>query len=139
MDQTTELPAAKKLIVTKEEDSKNINNLHANVTKKLKGIMAAFGCVVLAVTSTTCAQLLKRKVPDFELNTLRIGVPFVAFSFALLVTRTIPVLPREEYHCLRNIQFFKFYLLFRCNNFCAYLNCSVFAFYMWNYIRNVFI
>ena len=66
MDQTTELPEAKKLIVTKEEDSKNINNLHANVTKKLKGIMAAFGCVVLAVTSTTCVQLLKRKVPDLN-------------------------------------------------------------------------
>ena len=94
MDQATELPEAKKLIVTKEQDSKNINNL--NFTKILKGIMAAFGWVVFAVTSTACVQLLKRKVPDFELNTLRIGVAFVAFSFALLVTRTIPVLPREE-------------------------------------------
>ena len=81
MEQATELPEVKKLIVTEEEDSKNINSL--NVTKKLKGIMAAFVWVLFAVTSTTCVQLLKRKVPDFELNTLRI------------VTRTIPVLPRD--------------------------------------------
>ena len=57
--------------------------------------MAAFVWVLFAVTSTACVQLMRRNVPDFELNTLRIGVAFVAFSFALIVTRTIPVIPRK--------------------------------------------
>ena len=38
---------------------------------KFKGVIAAFGAVLFYVSSGTSVQLLNRRIPDFELNTIR--------------------------------------------------------------------
>ena len=53
---------------------------------KFKGILAASTDVLMMVISVTCVQLLERKVPDFELNTIRQITGVVFFFFVSIVT-----------------------------------------------------
>ena len=89
MDEDTKLQESEKLVKSTDQSG-------VDLVKKLKGIMAAFGWVLMAVTSATCVQLLKRSIPDFQLNTMRIGVALVAFSIVLVFKRSIPVISRTE-------------------------------------------
>ena len=64
--------------------------------QKLKGIAAAFGCVLFYTSSAACVQLLERRIPDFELNTFRALVTLIFYSSYFLVTWKLPVVERNE-------------------------------------------
>ena len=64
--------------------------------QKMKGISAAFGCVLFYTSSAACVQLLERRIPDFELNTFRASVTLIFYSSYFLVTWKLPVVERSE-------------------------------------------
>ena len=77
-------------ILEKKEDSERKGCVH-----RLKGVVAGFGAVLFYVSSGTCVQLLNRRIPDFELNTIRSSVSLFAYSSYLVMTRKWPVVPRD--------------------------------------------
>ena len=77
-------------ILEKKEDSERKGCIH-----RFKGVIAGFGAVLFYVSSGTCVQLLNRRIPDFELNTIRSAVSLLAYSSYLLITRKWPVVPRN--------------------------------------------
>ena len=77
-------------ILEKKEDSERKGCIH-----RFKGVVAAFGAVMFYVSSGTCVQLLNRRIPDFELNTIRSAVSLLAYSSYLLITGKWPVVPRD--------------------------------------------
>ena len=64
--------------------------------QKMKGIAAAFGCVLFYTSSAACVQLLERRIPDFELNTFRASVTLIFYSSYFLFTWKLPVVERSE-------------------------------------------
>ena len=62
----------------------------------LKGIIAAFGIVLLWATSATAVQLVERRIPDMELNTFRCATPFLACGTLTLISREWPLVQKEE-------------------------------------------
>ena len=64
--------------------------------QKMKGIAAAFGCVLFYTTSAACVQLLERRIPDFELNTFRASVTLTFYFSYFLFTWKLPVVERSE-------------------------------------------
>ena len=73
-----------------KDDSQRTGFIH-----KLKGVIAAFGAVLFYVCSGTSVQLLNRRIPDFELNTIRSAVSLIVYSSYILITRKWPVVPRD--------------------------------------------
>ena len=67
-----------------------------NRIDKIKGLLAKLLEVLLYVVSATCVQLLKRKIPDFELNTFRFGITFLMFLLKMVISRELPVVPKSE-------------------------------------------
>ena len=61
------------------ESSKESNGSYLQV---FKGISAAFGFVIASVVSLTTVQMLEKRVPDFELNTFRCGIPLLLYCLA---------------------------------------------------------
>ena len=77
-------------ILEKKEDSERKGCVY-----RFKGVVAGFGAVMFYVSSGTCVQLLNRRIPDFELNTIRSAVSLLAYSSYLLITGKWPVVPRD--------------------------------------------
>ena len=59
-------------LLRNSEDSGTNNNDNVSFFDKLKGIIAMLICDINVVVSTSCCQLLERRIPDFELNTMRL-------------------------------------------------------------------
>ena len=57
---------------------------------KLKGFLAGIFFVSAVTVSATCCQLLERRIPDFELNTIRMIISWVLMIVLLLVRRRLP-------------------------------------------------
>ena len=66
------------------------------VVQKGKGVLAAFLRLVALVVSSASVQLLERRIPDFELNTVRCAVPFLLSAIGMVTRRQLPVISREE-------------------------------------------
>ena len=77
-------------ILEKKGDSERKGCIH-----RFKGVVAGFGAVMFYMSSGTCVQLLNRRIPDFELNTIRSAVSLLAYSSYFLVTRKLPAVPRD--------------------------------------------
>ena len=77
-------------ILEKNEDSERKGYIH-----RLKGVVAGFGAVMFYVSLGTCVQVLNKRIPDFELNTIRSAVSLLAYSSYLVMTRKWPVVPQD--------------------------------------------
>ena len=89
-EETTELQS---LVPASEE---NQGNSTISYFQKFKGILAIFGTVIVMFSSTTAVQLLERKIPDFELNTLRSITFYFATALGFIIMRKLPVVPKSE-------------------------------------------
>ena len=82
------------VVLLDEEEARDAEN--RKYFPLCSGITAAFGSAILFTSSATSVQLLERRIPDFELNILRFGVPLL-FSFVYLVlSRKYPVIERGK-------------------------------------------
>ena len=63
---------------------------------KFLGLLCLVVHVFLIVTSQTCVTLLERRIPDFELNTLRTGCELLVFVLILVYRRELPAVPRSQ-------------------------------------------
>ena len=70
--------------MTEDEDEERKDEISS--LQKCKGIVAASTDVLMMVISVTCVQLLERKVPDFELNTIRQATGVLFFFIVSIVT-----------------------------------------------------
>ena len=61
-----------------------------NYCDKLKGLVWAIIWVAMITLSNTCCQLLQRKIPDFELNTMRYLAGFIFAGLMLIYQRRLP-------------------------------------------------
>ena len=68
----------------------------AGYISSLKGFSAAFFAVLMIVTSTTSVQLLQRRIPDFELNTIRTAIALLSYSVVMLYRKESLLVPRSE-------------------------------------------
>ncbi len=59
------------------------------------GFYAVLGWVTCSAVSAICVQLIERRIPDFQLNTARLSLPWIGSVVILLITRRIPILPWE--------------------------------------------
>ena len=77
-----------------EQTNQDDNTNHGNL---LKGICATFVFVLLECSSGICIQLIERRIPDFELNTIRYTMPLVAYwLFALVYMQRWPTIVKTE-------------------------------------------
>ena len=90
---------------TKDNDTKDKKRRHVD---SLKGFCAAFLSVTMVVTSTTSVQLLQRKIPDFELNTIRSVIALLLYSMVLILRRENILIPRSEIFATFCISFLYF-------------------------------
>ena len=73
-----------------EETKDNDEYEPVNYLDKLKGFASAWLWVAMVTVSATCCQLLERRIPDFELNTIRVFTAWILMIIVLLVKRRIP-------------------------------------------------
>ncbi len=71
------------------------NSFVANKLRLLVGLLAALGWVSFSAFSAIFVQLIERRTPDFELNGLRMSLAWMGSVVILLVSRRIPLIPRE--------------------------------------------
>ena len=64
--------------------------------EKLKGSAAVLVSFLMEVISATCVQLLRRCIPDMELNTMRFATAFILISIIFLLQRRLPKVPILE-------------------------------------------
>ena len=64
--------------------------------EKLKGSASVLVSVLMEVISATCVQLLRRSIPDMELNTMRFATAFILISTIFLLQRKLPKVPILE-------------------------------------------
>ena len=68
----------------------------SGICNKLKGIICALADAVCNAVSSTCVQLLERRIPDLELNTFRNAIPLVLYAIVFLLMRRWPVIERGK-------------------------------------------
>ena len=73
------LELLKKLDFTLDSEQERISYF-----QKSKGMFAAFIWVLTVVVSASCVTLLRRQVPDFELNVARCGTAFLVAAIILI-------------------------------------------------------
>ena len=81
-----------------EEDKDLLDKAEDRPTRfqSFKGIVATFVGEFLFILSGACVQLLERRIPDFELNTFRNGIPLILYTIVVLATRKWPVIKRDK-------------------------------------------
>ena len=83
-------------LLRNSEDSGTNNNDKVSFFDKLKGIVAMVVCDVNVVVSTSCCQLLERRIPDFELNTMRLITGLVFMTLGLIYRKQLPWIPKSH-------------------------------------------
>ena len=83
-------------LLDEQEDSDIKEKKETTFYDRLKGFSAAFLAMTMGVTSTTSVQLLQRKIPDFELNTIRTAIALLSYSVVLLYRKESLLVPRSE-------------------------------------------
>ena len=63
----------------------------------LKGTVLSFTAVFFFTTFATCVQLLERRIPDFELNAFRFGIPLLFYVIKLLIRSEVPKIDRDKW------------------------------------------
>ena len=61
-----------------------------NYLDKLKGFIAGLFFLISVTVSATCCQLLERRIPDFELNAIRLVISWTLMVALLMVSRKLP-------------------------------------------------
>ena len=81
-----------------EEDKDLLDKAEDRPTRfqSFQGIVATFVGEFLFILSGACVQLLKRRIPDFELSTFRNGIPLILYTIVVLATRKWPVIKRDK-------------------------------------------
>ena len=72
------------------------NNDDVIYSTKVKGILAILVQVILIVLSATCCQLLRRRIPDFELNTMRSFADLIFMIFGLMYQKQLPWIQKSH-------------------------------------------
>ena len=80
-------------ILPEEETSET---KEASLSQRIRGVIAEFGIVLFTVMSTSSIQLLRREIPDLELNAFRFTSALVFACVAILITRRWPIIQRSE-------------------------------------------
>ena len=75
---------SEKTAILESLDEETKENTEPSCLQKCKGLMLSFVWVMGVVISASCVTLLKRQVPDFELNFLRCATVFVLLSVGML-------------------------------------------------------
>ena len=68
----------------------------ANYWDKLKGICCVMTWITALTISNSCCQLLRRKIPDFELNTLRLLTGQLFVIIGLIYEKRLPRIPKYQ-------------------------------------------
>ena len=77
-------------LIYQEEEKHNDEYKPVNYLDKLKGFVAAGLWVSMVTVSATCCQLLERRIPDFELNTMRLVTNWILMVISLVAKRRLP-------------------------------------------------
>ena len=85
-----------KALLQEPNSKKTSDDDTGSTLKTVKGLIGACLWVIFMVISTVSVQLLQKRIPDFELNAFRCGLPLVITSIGILVTRKWPVIERKE-------------------------------------------
>ena len=72
------------------------NNDDVSYSTKVKVILTILVQVILIVLSATCCQLLRRRIPDFELNTMRSFAGLLFMIFGLMYQKQLPWIPKSH-------------------------------------------
>ena len=72
------------------ETKNNDDYKPVNYLDKIKGFACAGLWVAMVTVSATCCQLLERRIPDFELNTIRLLTVWILMIILLLAKRRLP-------------------------------------------------
>ena len=85
-------------MVESEEDKDLLDKAEDRPTRfqSFKGIVATFVGKFLFILSGACVQLLERRIPDFELNTFRNGIPLIVYTIVVLAKRKWPAIKRDK-------------------------------------------
>ena len=78
------------------DDEDISSNTEPSLLQTLLGLGAAFSWLFLVVTAVVSVQLLEKRIPDFELNTIRCVIPFTVQIIIVLFMRKIPLIPKGE-------------------------------------------
>ncbi len=71
------------------------NSFVANKLRLLVGLLAALGWVSFSAFSAIFVQLIERRIPEFQLNGLRMSLAWIASVIILFVSRRLPTIPME--------------------------------------------
>ena len=82
-DRSNEL---KNLVIQEDDEEKKA----VNYMDKCKGFLAAGVCVSMITVSAASCQLLEKRIPDFELNTIRLVISWTMMVTYLLAKRKLP-------------------------------------------------
>ena len=87
-----------KNLLEKSDDSEESerNNDDVSYSTKVKGILATLVQVILTMLSATCCQLLRRRIPDFELNTMRCFAGLMFMIFGLMYQKQLPWIQKSR-------------------------------------------
>ena len=73
-----------------QEKSEDEEKKVVNYLDKVKGFAIAIVNACVITVSSTCCQLLEKRIPDFELNTIRSAVTWMFMVILVLAKRTLP-------------------------------------------------
>ena len=89
----------KKTELSSEAENKQLLEIYdkpKSYLESVKGIIAVLSVVILYTASATCVQLLERRIPDFELNMFRSGIPLIFYVIGLMMMQRWPMIDRSE-------------------------------------------
>ena len=81
---------------TTELKTKIQEDVTVSYFQKITGILAILGNVIGMCVCLTSVQLLKRSIPDFELNALRYATAYMSLVVGFIITRKLPLRPKSE-------------------------------------------
>ena len=91
------------ILQTMDDENEEKQNLMEDKEESLKWVprlkgVGAMVCYVLAASvSAVCVQMLERSIPDFELNAMRCGLPWICMTIYFIVKREIPKVLKENW------------------------------------------
>ena len=111
----------KVLLEEEEEEEEEEGDVESRKYFRLcSGIIAAFGSAILFTSSATSVQLLERRIPDFELNIFRFGVPLLFSLIYLIFSKQYPIIERGK---IRTTIFYGFIVFIA--SFCYFVAVSL--------------
>ena len=90
MDKEKEAIKEKELLFEKEKKA----NEKPDTVHKLMGLSLGFLAVFIFVASAVSVQLLEKRIPDLELNTIRCAVSCVTYLLVFFIKGSWPIIPR---------------------------------------------